>query len=176
MTGRVELLMGCGHDRTKKVRVPGHEAWSGLVTVDINPDTRPDVLHDLASPAPLPFPDSYADEMHFYDVLEHLGAQGDWRTFFAQFSEYWRVLKPGGRLFGICPRWDQVWAFGDPGHTRVIQVETLSFLSQRQNREQLDGERKTNRTDYRFVWKGDFETRGFQMHDVTFSFHLQAVK
>lgn len=172
----MEILLGCGHDRSKKIFVKGREAWTGLVTVDMNPAVKPDVVHDLTR-LPLPFKTGVADEIHLYDVLEHTRQQGDWRGFFAEFAEFWRILKPGGRLFAICPRWDRKFAWGDPGHTRVIQPETLTFLSQRIYAEQLDGAERTNRTDYRFAWKGDFDLEGLvEPNEVTFGFVLQAIK
>ena len=90
-----EILLGAGSNHAKKLGFSPE--WNGLVTVDINPDHKPDVLHDL-SVLPLPFADDCADEIHAYDVMEHVGAQGDWRFFFDQWSDIWRVLKPGGKL------------------------------------------------------------------------------
>lgn len=172
----MQLLLGCGHDRKKKLWIVGQQDWSGLVTLDINPDVQPDIVHDLCD-LPLPLPDDAADEIHLYDVLEHTRQQGDWLGFFAEFSEFWRILKPGGHLFAIVPAWDGCWAWGDPGHRRVIQAETLSFLSQRVYAEQLDGEAPTNRTDYRRWWRGDFDTIAtMDLPGPCFGFVLQAIK
>ena len=45
---RRELLLGCGSNRVKQV-YPKDEPreWQGLVTLDIDPSHRPDVVHDL---------------------------------------------------------------------------------------------------------------------------------
>jgi SAM-dependent methyltransferase len=172
----MQLLLGCGRDRTKKMFFKGREDWQGLVTLDINPEVRPDIVHDLTE-LPLPFQGDSADEIHLYDVLEHTRQQGDWRGFFAEFAEFWRILKPGGHLFGICPTWDGRFAWGDPGHTRVIQPESLTFLCQRTYAEQLDGPETTNRTDYRFVWRGDFEIVSLmEAPGPGVGFALQAIK
>lgn len=172
----MEILLGCGRDRTKKLFTQGRQEWRGLVTVDMNPQVAPDMVHDLTN-LPLPFKADSADEIHLYDVLEHTRAQGDWRGFFQEFAEFWRILKPGGRLFAICPRWNREWAWGDPGHTRVIQPESLSFLSQRVYTDQLDGPVRTNRTDYRFIWRGDFEIDGVvEPNEDTWGFVLRAIK
>ena len=55
---------------------PGRPGWTDLVTLDVNADHSPDVVHDLES-VPLPFADETFDEIHAYEVLEHTGAQGD---------------------------------------------------------------------------------------------------
>src|SRR5438067_2046150 len=125
----MELLIGCGSNRSKKLARPDHREWRDLVTLDLNPNHRPDIVHDL-SQLPLPIAGESCSEIHAYDVLEHVGALGDWRFFFAQWSDFYRMLKPGGLFFGISPHPRSPWAFGDPGHTRVISPECLVFLNQ----------------------------------------------
>lgn len=171
----MELLLGCGHDREKKVRMEGRESWRELVTVDMNPDVGADIVHTLGL-GPLPFEDDEADEIHLYDVLEHTGVQGDWKAFFTEFADYWRVLKHGGTLHGLVPRWDGPWAWGDPGHTRVILSQSLTFLHQpHYTAECRPG--GTNRTDYRRWWKGDFDLIFSQAaSEAQWAFVLRAVK
>lgn len=167
-----ELLIGCGNSRAKRLIVEGRAGWSALTTLDIDPNAGADVLHDL-NDLPLPFADGAFDEIHAYEVLEHVGAQGDWRAFFAQFTEFWRLLRPGGHFLATVPSVSSRWLWGDPGHTRAILPETLVFLSQDEYRNQVG---RTRMTDYRHVWSGDFRTV-FQTDDgQTFAFALQAVK
>lgn len=168
----MELLIGAGSNLAKKLSVPGREQWDELVTLDINPDHKPDVVHDLTK-RPLPFEDNTFDEIHAYEVLEHLGQQGDWRAFFDEWSEWWRILKHGGILFGTSPHWSSPWCWGDPGHTRVVSGEAFAFLIQPQYDEQIG---KTAMTDYRFVYKADFDCAFAEVRGENFIYAMQAVK
>lgn len=111
-----------------------------------------DLIHER-----LPFDDHTFDEIHAYEILEHFGCQGDWRGFFHEWSEYYRITKPGAYFCGSVPWWRSPWAFGDPGHTRTIQPEMFVFLSQEQYTKQIG---KTPMTDYRAVYQGDWMLRG----------------
>ena len=148
----MELLLGCGSSRVKQLSYGGRAEWSALTTLDHNADHAPDVVHDLES-FPLPFADDTFDECHAYCVLEHLGRQGDWRFFFAQWSDFWRVLKPGGVFCGIVPHPSSPWAWGDPSHTRVIPPQSIAFLDQAQYTEQVG---RTAMSDFRVCYKADF--------------------
>ncbi len=68
--------------------------------------------------------------------------------------------------------WDSPWAWGDPGHTRVILKESLIFLDQDQYK-QIG---QTSLTDYRPWWKGNLETLTYQEGEHQFGFVLRAVK
>lgn len=170
----MELLIGCGNSRDKKITFPEIPAeWSkDLITLDSDPTTHPNIVHDL-NILPLPFDDDKFDEIHAYEVLEHTGQQGDWRFFFDQFAEFWRILKPGGYLIGSCPMWDSQWAWGDPGHTRVITSGSLTFLSQEEYTKQVG---KTAMSDYRGWYKADFQPYAMQESDDTLGFVLRAIK
>jgi len=159
MSARRELLIGCGRSWDKRIVPPGcPEDWLSLTTIDLNSAHRPDIVHDLHE-LPLPFEANTFDEIHAYEVLEHIGMQGDYRTFFAQFEEFWRILKPAGILAATCPSYRSMWAWGDPSHTRVITSGSLAFLSQANYRSQIDGDPgpKTAMSDFRFCYSADFE-------------------
>jgi len=166
-----DLLAGCGNSRVRKIDWMDR-GWRDLVTIDHDPDCGADVLHDL-DVTPWPFDDDTFDEVHAYEVLEHLGAQGDAASFFAHFGEIWRILKPGGMLLATVPAWDNVWAWADPSHRRIITAETLVFLSQAEYQQQVG---KTAMTDFRWIWRGDFEIEAVLQQGGRLHFALKAHK
>jgi len=169
---RRQLLLGCGASRRKLYPPENYPEWDDLVTLDINPAHKPDRLWDL-NQIPLPFEANEFDEIHAYEVLEHVGTQGDYNFFFRQFADFWRILKPNGTFSASVPRWDCHWAWGDPGHRRVITGGTLVFLSQKQYEQQIG---KTPMTDYRDIYRGNFECMYQDRNDVNFFFLLKAIK
>lgn len=168
-----ELLLGCGSNRTKKIHYDGKAEWTDLITLDMNADHKPDIVGDLAN-MPLPFPMEFFDEIHAYDVLEHVGAQGDWRFFFRQWEEFHRLLKPGGVFCGMSPAPHSPWAWGDPGHTRVIGQECLVYLDRTQYAKQVG---ITAMTDYRAWYGGDFKILHSDItSELQHVYVLQAIK
>lgn len=150
------------------------KAWSHLVTLDFNADHKPDLVWDL-NERPLPFDDNFFDEIHAYEVLEHLGkGQGDWRSWFSEWSEWYRLLKPGGMFFGTSPGPQSPWLWGDPSHTRAISLESLVFIHQPSYTAQVG---VTPMSDFRFVFQGDFEGKHFRVNETqTFEYIMEAVK
>ena len=148
------------------------EDWKELVTLDFNSDHNPDVVHDLTQ-TPYPFADDTFDEIHAYEVMEHIGQQGDYKTFFAQWSEFWRILKPEGLFCGTSPSSTSKWAWGDPGHTRIVSPQSFVFLSQEQYKTQVG---KTPMSDYRFCYRADFDPLHLQESDGLFVYVLKAIK
>jgi len=168
-----ELLIGCGSRRERLFGVPGATTgWRNLTTLDYNPAHTPDVVWNLMS-LPLPFESDTFDEIHAYEVLEHTGAQGDYVWFFRQWSEFWRILKPGGYFAATVPHKDSVWAWGDPSHTRVVQKEHLIFLSQQFYKDDVG---VTAASDFRHIYKADFRITLVQEQKDTLAFMLKAVK
>lgn len=172
LEGKRELLIGCGNSRKKQVHGSWTtEDWSNLTTLDMDAGCKPDVVHNL-DVLPYPFADNTFDEIHAYQVLEHTGRQGDWKFFFDQFYEFWRILKPDGLFVASVPMWDSPWAWGDPGHTRVITKGSLIFLDQREYAQVG----QSAMTDYRHAWKGNFQPFAAIEKEHEFGFILKAIK
>lgn len=167
----MDVLLGCGSNLERRISCDRHE-WNELFTVDIDPSKNPNLEWDL-NDIPLPLNDNCADEIHAYHVLEHCGTQGNWRFFFDQFSDFWRILKPGGYFCGIVPDVSSVWVWGDPGHTRMLFEGTLVFLSQKEYAYQIG---KTNMTDYRHYYNADLEITKAWKNNNDFHFILKAIK
>lgn len=167
-----DLLIGAGRNRDVKVIVDGKREWNNLTTLDINPEVEPDVVWDLTN-IPLPFPDNSFDTIHCYEVLEHIGVQGDYKFFFAQFTDFHRILKPNGLIIGSVPHPSSPWAWGDPSHTRVIPPENFVFLDQRSYEEQVG---HTAMTDFRYLYKVSFTRMYVQQEDQNTVFVLRAIK
>lgn len=199
-----ELLLGCGHARDKRMwpnRDDGVNPtrWMNLITLDNYNGCNPDILGNLdcagywplrdwgprashliegADGTPVDYPhlqDDLFDEVHAYEVLEHLGSQGDARAFFSHFSEIWRILKPDGYLCATVPSRYSPWLWGDPSHRRLINEESLSFLDQ-DNYKQLDGPKPSPMSDFRSIYRADFRIVERQDNHKQFFFILQAVK
>ena len=147
-----ELLIGCGSRRMKDLFLNNKKDFDNLTTLDCVDTHHPDVVWDLRN-HPLPFKDSEFDEIHAYEVLEHLAYQGDYEFFFREFTEYARILKPGGAFLASVPAHDSVWALGDPSHKRVIMPQNLLYLDQ-DSYSQIG---QTNMSDFRGIYKAHFK-------------------
>lgn len=186
-----ELLIGCGHSRVKKVAsVDGNPHWRGLVTLDGNESCLPDIVVNLNERhwgyakwnrepnvgARYYFEPNQFDEVHAYEILEHLGQQGDAESFFATFTQIWHVLKPNGHLYATVPSRYSPWLWGDPSHCRAILPESIVFLDQSEYIRQLDGPNKTAMSDFRSIYQADFHPARLLDNRETFQFILRAVK
>lgn len=162
-----ELLLGSGHNHDHPFK-----ATTKLTTLDYNPACNPDVLWDLLNTS-LPFDDNTFDTIFAFEVLEHTGSQGDWKFFFNQWNDFYRILKPGGKFIGSVPSLQSPWLWGDPSHSRIITKEQFVFLSQKQYENQVG---KTAMSDFRFCYKGNFEPESIQDDGNRLLFCLKAIK
>ena len=175
MNNYTELLLGCGYRRKKDIRYQDTpKEWRNLVTLDNNPNCEPDVKWDLTDidMYKLPFEDNSFNEIHAYDVLEHLAYQGDYEFFFVEFSEYWRILKPNGLFIATVPDIKSKYAIGDPSHKRIITKEQLDFLDQ----DHYKKVGKTKCSDFRHIYTADFKLLSHRVIETDFIFILKAIK
>lgn len=77
----IKLNLGCGYDRRP-----------GYINIDVDPATKPDVIHDLYQP--LPYKTGTVDQILLQDVLEHFTLQDGLKL----LLECQRVLKKNGSL------------------------------------------------------------------------------
>ena len=194
-----ELLLGCGFSRQKLLANRGENLeWKDLVTLDYNEKCNPDLLCNLdlyptyvkerchwnaygrtengkrCLDATGKITDNFFVEVHAYEVLEHLGTQGDAAAFFNCFANIHRVLVPGGFLFATVPSRHSPWAWGDPSHRRLIQQESLVFLSQK--RVTANRARGTQMSDFSELWSLDFDIIASADDHIYHKFCLQALK
>ena len=177
------LLLGCGHKKRPEytnidgmfVPIAGdhknHYDKDDVVRLDINPDCNPDVLWDLNN-RPLPFEDGEFDEIHAYEVMEHVGRQGDFVGYFSEMMEYARILKDGGTILGCVPRWDRVWAWGDPGHCKIITSGTLLYLDSVRYENEIG---RSHITDYRRYLTHNLRLLAEMKNDYSLYFLLKKV-
>ena len=166
-----ELLIGCGNRKQKIMALYGHEQWENLTTLDINERCNPDVVWDLHN-IPLPFEDDFFDELLTIEVLEHCAQQGDHKFFFAQFSDFWRIMKDNGLLYATVPSVTSIWCWGDPSHRRVITEQQLWFLDQAY----YDQVGHTACSDFRDIYSANFRLMATENSTDNFKFILQAIK
>lgn len=128
MAGLRVLHLGGGEWPGRLLLAPGASMSVEVEhNIDMDPHVEGAIGHNLDI-VPWPVQSNFYDEVHAYEVLEHLGQQGDSAAFFETFREIWRVLKMGGTVAASTPGWQDIWAFGDPDHKRVINHATITFL------------------------------------------------
>lgn len=167
-----ELLIGSGYNEKKIVKYKDTPLkFLNLITLDKNVRVDPDYVHDLRI-HPLPFKDNWFNEIHAYDILEHLAYQGDEEFFFKEFIEYYRILKPKGLFVATVPSVSSKWTIGDPGHKRIIIREQLLYL----NQEFYQQCGKTQCSDYRDFYKANFVLLSDNTVQDKYMFVLEAKK
>ncbi len=135
------LMLGAGHlDPFRQIKGPDSapEESTEWWTLDMNKDSNPKIHFNLDRIESwilwwnrIPVKAETFDEIHAYQVMEHYGKQGNFKGLFRGMRELWRILKPGGWLIGSSPYHSAMWAWGDPGHTRVITRGTFIYLERK---------------------------------------------
>jgi SAM-dependent methyltransferase len=92
------LDVGCGINK-----------YSGAIGIDKNPRSRADVICDLDR-FPYPFPDAAFDQLRAVHFIEH--SIDVIRT----MEEFYRLVRPGGRICVVTPHYTDFSSFCDPTH------------------------------------------------------------
>lgn len=100
------LDLGCGRNKAK-----------GAVGVDLNPDSDADLRFDLTH-FPYPFAGNTFDLIVCKQILEHLP------DLEKTFEEFFRILKPNGRIHAESPHFSCFYVHGDPTHKRAFSYMT----------------------------------------------------
>jgi len=88
----------------------GGRRFPGYLTLDKDPKTKPDIIHDIENR--FPFPDNHFDEIRAFHILEHIRTEK--KTFV--MYEVWRILRPGGMVEIEMPTYPFPEAVMDPTH------------------------------------------------------------
>ena len=156
------LVLGSGNDPRQKFRlsIDGEDQplkgplftdnFKEVHTADFDPSLAEKVTFfcDLMY-FPWPMASGVYDEVHAYEVFEHLSHAGEFNEFFAVWREVWRVLKPGGYVYATTPWWKSVLAWSDPGHMQVYSPYLIAFLDQAHYLREVG---VTSMTDYRNIF------------------------
>lgn len=190
MLKKAVAVLGAGNSRMQKVRTGLPEELEALgptfqdnfevvTTVDMDEASKPNFVFDLTNEV-WPLPGNTFDEVHAYEVLEHLTRQGDYEAFFTLWRNIWSILKPGGLVCATTPWWESLWVWQDPGHRMCYSPALLTYLSQAQYEAQVG---VTAMTDYRKFWPKPYsfhlrhaEMSGANPKEAGFTFVLQKVE
>jgi hypothetical protein len=99
----------------------GNKPLEGALNLDVSPATRPDVVHDL-NQVPWPFKDDAFDEVHGYDVLEHV----DNVVTFMQ--EVHRISRDGALTKLTVPHFSSANTWRDPTHQHGFAHGSLDYF------------------------------------------------
>lgn len=94
----------------------------GSVTIDINPRTSPDIIHDL-NKSPWPFDDDTFDVIYCKDIIEHL------EDVVKTMEEIHRVARAGARVFITTPHFSCSNSFTDPTHRHHLGFFSFDYFT-----------------------------------------------
>jgi len=119
----MKLNIGCGY---KKIE--------GYIGVDIDPDARPDVLHDLTI-FPWPFENDTVEEILLINILEHLCP--DPKEYLKVWKEIYRICKPNAEIKIEVTHWRNDNFYHDPTHVRPITPVGIAMMDQTRNQRDI---------------------------------------
>ncbi len=105
------LSLGSGFD----------ERNEDTITLDIAPETNPDVVWNL-NEFPYPFEDDSFDQILMYDVIEHIDNIID------VMNECYRIMKKGGLFHITTPHFSSANSYTDPTHQHHLGYYSFDFF------------------------------------------------
>ncbi len=96
----------------------GYHKYPGSESIDANPLTKPDILHDL-NIYPWPIKDNEYDMVYTSHVLEHLDDPKK------AIEEIWRITKSDGKVIIKVPHFSSRLAWTDIEHKRAFSINML---------------------------------------------------
>jgi SAM-dependent methyltransferase len=106
------LVLGSGRDRTQ----------TDAVTMDIQPRTNPDVVHDL-NVRPWPIADDSFEVIYCKDIIEHVD------DVVRVMEEIHRVGKAGGKVVILTPHYSCANSFTDPTHKHHLGLFSFDYFT-----------------------------------------------
>jgi len=107
-----KLNLGCGKNRFV----------TDAITLDINPMTEPDIIHDL-NKFPWPFPDNEFDMVYCMDVLEHLD------DLVKIMEEIHRISKPKAIINITVQHFSCSNSYTDPTHKHFFGLFSFDYFT-----------------------------------------------
>ncbi len=114
--GQRILDVGCG-----RRKLPGAVGIDRRRRRAVAADLQLDIDHDLLE-FPWPIPDNSFDLVHCSHVLEHLPPTA------RVMEEIYRVLKPGGQAFIVCPHFSWVEAYRHFEHCHFFTLGSFDYF------------------------------------------------
>jgi predicted SAM-dependent methyltransferase len=96
----------------------GFFKYPGAVSIDSNPNSKPDIVHDL-NIYPWPIKDNEFDMLYTSHCLEHL------KDAKAALHEIWRIGKPSAKVIIKLPHFSSRIAWTDIEHVRAFGMHML---------------------------------------------------
>lgn len=100
----------------------GKKHINGATSIDIVPETEPDIVHDL-NQRPWPLRDSTFERVYAHDVIEHL------HDIVATMEEIHRVCLAGAIVEITVPHFSSSNAFTDPTHRHYFGRYSFSYFT-----------------------------------------------
>lgn len=111
LRSRHALNLGCGL-----------KPLPGAINIDQVAEVCPDLVLDLGH-RPWPLPENHFEEVHAYDVLEHLD------DIVGTMEEVHRICRPNAKVILTVPHYSCANAFTDPTHRHYFGAQSFNYFT-----------------------------------------------